>query len=161
MMGDSPIMSLDEKARPPHSTLLHVEATRAQADELWKAVTQRTKSGLPVRLTRLYSHEVPIGGDYVPQGGVTVGLQADLSSALRIAHFEVLELALSLGAKPLGRTGDEFLPHVTLGVANTFSMPEIKLSPDLLVVNEMHLAYGEVGVYGTFPRIFFTTFTNR
>lgn len=147
------IMSLDVQERPPHLTLLHVDADREVADRWWSEVLKTVEPSLPVRLTGLMFAPMSPGDYYVPEGGVYFGLEAKCTAALRQAHAKIFEAAAKFDATPIGVTGDNFSPHVTLGVLQSFP-GDVSLRSSVLGASFTgRLALGRLGSYGTFPEI--------
>jgi 2'-5' RNA ligase len=149
----SAIMSLDPRERPPHVTLLHVDADEEVATRWWNKVKTEVETSIPVSLSGLMFAPIAPGNYYVPEGGVYFGLEATNTAVLRGAHHRILQAASELAARPIGVIGDGFAPHITLGILKAFPK-HVDLSSEVLGTSfEGHLAFGRLGNYGTFPEI--------
>ncbi|WP_045742148.1 2'-5' RNA ligase family protein [Actinoplanes rectilineatus] len=138
---------------PPHITLLHAACEPAQAAEWWSAA-QRAGDTFDVERAGLVLEEVPVGNEYSPDGGVTCGVNIIRSAALNHAHEIVLAAAREAGTRPMGAAGDRFRPHITLNFFRSFPTGPIPFAaPAVSGPATARLAFGELGPFGTFPRI--------
>nr|WP_296070344.1 hypothetical protein [uncultured Actinoplanes sp.] len=146
--GPAPVNVLGPHA-PAHVSVVHFDADAGQAGRLARRVAAHPVRSLPLRIIGLLYASVPPGDYYFPQGGVYVGVEVVRRPALDALHREVLGWVREVGATPLGQVGDDFRPHVTLGIGPDAALPpwpdvptgEFTASP----------AFGELGRYGTFP----------
>lgn len=151
--GVPTIMRIDETCLP-HVTLVHVDATREQAAELWDRSVASVSPVTEVKPSGLQFGTFPPGDRYLPQGGVYVGLEAVRRTALEAAHRRVLEHARDLGLPVLSGAGEDFRPHVTLAALETTEHVAAPLPPtEVMAPFGARLAWGEMGPYGTFSRI--------
>lgn len=152
--GAGAIMSLDVEKRPPHLTLLHIDADEEEvANQWWSGVAERIEPSLSVSLTGLMFNPIEPNDYYAPEGGLYFGIEARSTSLLREAHAITLEQATKCCAKPLSGSGDRFAPHITLGILRSFPNG-ISLRSNILNVSfSGRLALGHLGNYGTFPEI--------
>ncbi|AGL21485.1 hypothetical protein [Actinoplanes sp. N902-109] len=141
--GPAPINTLGPHA-PAHVSILHF--TGGDPDRIRTRAATRTIKVKPIGL--LYAHLAP-GDYYVPQGGVYFGLELVRRPALDDLHQAALEWVKEAGAEPLGAVGDDYRPHITLGVTNQPALPDLAEVPTGEI--EVTLAFGELGPYGTFP----------
>jgi hypothetical protein len=140
----SPLMLVGATA-PPHVSVLHVDSRDGEALRAW---VRANPGPVRVTLTGLTFKPTPPGDYYVPEGGLYFGLEVVKRPDLEALHRSALEW--TRGTNPLGFVGDEFRPHLTLGVlAGRPSLPDFRAMP----TGELELtpAVGEVGPYGTFP----------
>jgi 2'-5' RNA ligase len=138
---------------PPHITLMHAECDESAARDWWEAVRPLAPA-FDVERAGVVFDQVPVGDEYVPGGGVTCGVHIVRSSALTEAHEIVLDAARRIGARPLGAIGESFRPHITLTVFRRFPDGPIPFDPAAVSGPAVgHLAFGELGDFGTFPRI--------
>ncbi|NMO56135.1 2'-5' RNA ligase family protein [Actinoplanes sp. TBRC 11911] len=143
--GPSPAHVLGSRA-PAHVSVAHFDGSPAQAASLSARVSART---LPVKIIGLLYAITPPGDYYFPAGGVYFGLEVVRRPSLDALHREVLGWIRDAGATPLGQVGDDFRPHVTLGLAES---PALPAWPDIPRGEfDATLAFGELGPYGTFP----------
>lgn len=150
----NPTMSLDTDERPPHLTLLHVECDEDVASSWWSQAKALLEPSYPITLTGLAFTPLPSGDYYVPEGGLYFGLQARYSNALRQVHLRLLDLARELGARPLEATGENFAPHITLGILQGFPVDEPPVPPEIVTATARgEPAFGHLGAYGTFPTL--------
>jgi hypothetical protein len=136
--GDAdPIMLLDAQQAPPHVSVLHA----AGALEPFGPVA------LDVRIIGLLYAVIPAGDYYVPSGGYYFGLEIVRRPDLNALHQRYLAVADG----PLGQVGDDYRPHITLGV--TARRPALPIDDVPTGTLPVTLAAGPVGPYGTFPRL--------
>jgi hypothetical protein len=141
-----PIMLLGSEA-PPHVSVVHWEAPDRIPSVVALCGRYRERT-FDVKVTGLLYTVVPAGDYYVPQGGYYFGLEIVRRPDLDALHQEFL----SAVAQPLGQVGDDFRPHITLGM--TARMPVLPPLSDLTTgIIRTTLAAGPVGPYGTFPRL--------
>ncbi|MEU8138763.1 hypothetical protein [Streptodolium elevatio] len=151
--GVPTIMRIGEQYLP-HITLLHVDAPRGSAAELWGRSVASIAPVTEVRPSGVQFGAMARGDLYLPQGGVYVGLEALRRTALEAAHRRVLEHARDLDLPVLSGAGENFRPHVTLAALETTDQVAAPLPPtDLMAPFAARLAWGEMGPYGTFSRI--------
>lgn len=152
--GHTAIMSVDATVNRPHVSLLHVDAERDEAAELWRRARAALPPEVPVSLSGLQVAPILQGDYYVPQGGVYAGLEALRLPALAHAHHEVLDLAARLSLRSLSPAGEHYRPHVTLSVLETAENVTLPVpSAELLTTFTGRPAWGELGPYGTFPEV--------
>jgi len=147
--GPAPVNTLGPHA-PAHVSVAHFDGDEAQAAEIAARVARQPATVTSVKTIGLLYAALAPGDYYVPQGGVYFGVEVVRRPGLDALHAEVLGWIAEVGARPLGAVGDDFRPHITLGVSS--GRPEL---PELgeVPVGELGvtLAYGELGPYGTFP----------
>jgi hypothetical protein len=146
--GAAPINLLGDHA-PPHVSVLHLDVDDAKAEEI-TAYAGTCLPRLIVKPIGLLFTTVPRGDYYVPQGGTYFGVEIVRRPDLNALHQDFLAFAAERGMRPLGAVGDDFRPHVTLGMtASPPGLPPLGTVP--LGEIEMTLACGFIGPYGTFP----------
>jgi 2'-5' RNA ligase len=139
---------------PPHITLLHVDCDRATADRWWRSANPLVPKDQVVQSAGLTFSPIDPGDYYVPDGGIFAGIEIVRRSTLEDAHQEVLRLARESDAKPLGAVGEDFRPHITISILDHFPVDRIPFDGKLVTSSfRCHLAYGELGSCGTFPKI--------
>src|SRR5688500_18745336 len=69
-----PYMVLGEAA-PPHVTLLHADCSQDVAQRWWSHVNKDVESTIAVLRAGLIFEAIPVGDRYVPNGGVSVGVE--------------------------------------------------------------------------------------
>jgi hypothetical protein len=149
--GPSPVNILGSHA-PAHVSLVHFDADATQAKRLARRAADYHVRSLPVRIIGLLYASVPPGDYYFPQGGVYFGVELVRRADIEELHREVLGWVLDVGASPLGQVGDDFRPHVTLGIGPSAALPPW---PDVPTGEfTATLAFGELARYGTFPGLF-------
>jgi 2'-5' RNA ligase superfamily protein len=146
--GARPLHQLGDHA-PPHVSVLHLDVPDERAAEIAARVR-------PVRITvkviGLLYVPVPAGDHYVPTGGTYFGVEVVRRPDLDALHHEYLDFAAARGMTPLGAVGDDYRPHVTLGVTEVQpALPPLDMVP--LGELTMTLAGGPIGPYGTFPTL--------
>jgi hypothetical protein len=145
-------MALGENA-PPHITLLHAECDLTAAQEWWNA-TKKIGSSLNAERAGLVLDHIPVGDEYVPEGGVSCGVSIVRTSTLNEAHGIALNGAQNVNARPLGAFGENFRPHATLTIFKAFPDGPIPFDRSAIAGGVTgRLALGELGLFGTFPRI--------
>lgn len=146
--GPAPVNTLGDHA-PAHVSVAHFEADATQAAGIAARLAGRAATVTSVKIIGLLYAVLAPGDYYVPQGGVYFGLEVVRRPGLDALHREVLGWIGEAGATPLGAVGDDYRPHVTLGVTGSPELPELGDVPvgELAVT----LASGELGPYGTFP----------
>lgn len=151
---DAPTIMCVDEVRRPHVTLLHVDCGRDEAAELWRLSAATVPTRLTVVPTCTQVAAFPVGDSYVPQGGVYAGLELLGKADLRAAHHEVLVHAAKLSLTTRTPSGENYRPHVTLGVFETVDRLSVPVpSEELMTPFAGRLAWGEMGPYGTFPTI--------
>jgi hypothetical protein len=150
--GRDPIMIVGAAA-PPHVTLLHAHCDIEGAVLWWNRVRDRLHN-VPMEPIGLLSAIVEPGDYYVPGGGVYYGLEVFRTQALAEAHEVVCGAAAALSLRGIGRTGEFFRPHVTLGVldSSTSDLPVLDANRYVGGLRGVP-ALGQLGPYGTFPKI--------
>ena len=142
--GHRPLMLLGEHA-PPHVSILHVEGDGSRFPAVVDSHRGRTFEVKPIGL--LFA-VVPPGDYYVPTGGYYFGLEVIRTPELNALHQEFL----ALGHTPLGLVGDDYRPHITLGMCSEQpSMPALEKVPTGTLTVTM--ASGPVAEFGTFPAL--------
>jgi hypothetical protein len=146
--GDQAINTLGPHA-PAHISITHFDGTREAAAKIAKLTAAHPVRHLTVKVSGLLYAPVPPGDYYVPQGGIYFGLEVVRRPDLDALHQEVLGWIAEQAATPLGNTGPDFRPHITLGMATAPALPP----PETIPTGELEatLAFGEVAAYGTFP----------
>ncbi|GIE76541.1 hypothetical protein Aph02nite_24910 [Actinoplanes philippinensis] len=145
--GHEPLMALGEKA-PPHVSVLHVDCAEEQVAGIVAATEPYRGRVFPARIIGLLYSVVPPGDYYVPTGGYYFGLEVVRNPTLDALHQEFLRL----GHPPLGLVGEDYRPHITLGMtAAPPSRPPLSLVPGGVV--DLTMASGPVGPFGTFPQL--------
>src|SRR3954454_1018389 len=135
----------------PHVTLLHADCSAEQADAWWDRASRALSRDMPVRIAGLMYSLIPQGDFYTPEGGVYFGLEVARSPQIIDAHRTTLAQAEDLGLGVWGAVGDQFAPHVTLGVCETVPRAPVMLPGELTgAAIEVSLAFGEVRRHGTF-----------
>jgi hypothetical protein len=148
-----PLMMIGEDA-PPHLTLIHITTSLAAAKVIFDRAAARLGFRLPVRLSGLMFAPIPTGDYHVPEGGIYVGLEALRTPALDFAHRFVCNEATRFGAKILTPAGDDFRPHITLGILTTYPVRPIPLPPEVVKASfNTSLRLGRLGRNGTVPDI--------
>ena len=149
----NPIMHLGDAA-PPHLSVAHVRCAESVALEWWRGLQTDLPRRVTVKLTGIIFAAIPAGDPYAPDGGVYVGLQAVRTGDLDRVHRAAVTAARAAGVELSGAFGDDYQPHVTLGLlaGPPAAMPEL---PPVSVLRPFagEFAFGELGAYGTFPRI--------
>jgi hypothetical protein len=145
--GARPLSQLGPQA-PPHVSVLHLDGP----DEEVAAYARAHPIRLRVKVIGLLYVPVPAGDYYVPTGGTYFGVEVVRRPDLDALHREYLRFAAEHGMSPLGAVGDDYRPHITLGVtAVQPALPPLDNLP--LGELEVHLAAGPIGPYGTFPTL--------
>ena len=149
----TPLMLVGAGA-PPHVTLLHIDCSFEDAQHWWRSAAPKLDSTISIQLAGLAFTPTPKGNYYVPEGGIHVGLEAVRRSNLERAHHDVIHSAEKIAGNILTPMGENFRPHVTLGVLSSPPNVALDLSPEI-VTREFHAkaALGTLGSYGTFPEI--------
>lgn len=148
--GARPLHQLGPQA-PPHVSVLHLDVPEERAGEV-AAYARANPVSLKVKVIGLLYVPVPRGDYYVPSGGTYFGVEVVRRPDLDALHREYLGFAAEHGMSPLGAVGDDYRPHVTLGVtAVQPALPPLDKVP--LGELEMRLASGPIGPFGTFPTL--------
>lgn len=149
----SALMTLGDSA-PPHVTLCHADCSSDAAELWWSSAKSRIGSSVEVQRTGLVFEAIPAGDSYVPSGGVSAGIAVVRRTEIEKAHQVALAEARKVGAKVMGAVGDDYRPHVTLGILERFPSGAVPFEPEV-VSGSMRgtLAFGVLGPYGTFPDI--------
>ncbi|MEV6848281.1 hypothetical protein [Actinoplanes sp. NPDC051411] len=148
--GARPRHLLGEQA-PPHVSVLHLDVPGERAAEIADHVAAHPRQ-ITVKVIGLLYVPVPEGDYYVPAGGTYFGVEMVRRPDLDALHHEYLDFAAARGMAPLGAVGDDYRPHVTLGVTEVQpALPPL----DMLPLGELRLilAGGPIGAYGTFPTL--------
>jgi hypothetical protein len=149
--GPSPVNVLGDHA-PSHVSVLHFEAGAEQAERIERRTADHHVRTLRMKIIGLLYASVPPGDYYFPQGGVYFGVELVRRPGLDALHREVLGWVRDVGGVPLGQIGDDFRPHVTLGIGPHAVLPA---GPDLPSGEfEATLAFAELASYGTFPALY-------
>ncbi|MGR7000607.1 hypothetical protein ACU686_25415 [Yinghuangia aomiensis] len=144
----------------PHVTLLHVDATREQAAELWDRSLASLAATVEVHPTGIQLGAYAPDDVYLPDGGVYVGIEALRRTDLAAEHLSALGHARDLGLRVLSGADEAFRPHVTLATLKPTDHVAALLPPaELLVPFTARPAWGEMGPYGTFSVIEATALT--
>ncbi|MEU4557932.1 2'-5' RNA ligase family protein [Actinoplanes sp. NPDC023936] len=145
--GREPLMLLGDEA-PPHVSVLHVDCADDRVPAIVAAAHPYRERSFEVTVTGLLYAVVPPGDYYVPSGGYYFGLEVIRRPGLDALHREFL----GLGMPPLGLVGEDYRPHITLGVtARPPVLPPLERVPTGSL--RMTMASGPVGPYGTFPAL--------
>jgi hypothetical protein len=145
--GHEPLMLLGEDA-PPHVSVLHVDCSEDRAAAIVAATAAHRGRTFPAKIIGLLYSVVPPGDYYVPTGGYYFGLEVIRSPVLDALHQQFL----SLGHQPLGLVGEDYRPHITLGMtAAPPSRPPLSKVPTGVV--HLTMTSGPVGPFGTFPHL--------
>jgi hypothetical protein len=148
--GARPVHVLGDQA-PPHVSVLHLDVPDERAGEI-AAYVRAHPVRRRVKVIGLLYVPVPAGDYYVPSGGTYFGVEMVRRPDLDALHREYLGFAADRGMSPLGAVGDDYRPHVTLGVtAVQPGLPPLDKVP--LGELEVRLASGPIGPYGTFPTL--------
>jgi hypothetical protein len=148
--GAQPLHQLGDHA-PAHVSVLHLDVDDERASAVAKYADLHPVR-LKVKVIGLLFVPVPPGDYYVPTGGTYFGVEIVRRPDLDALHREYLRLASESGIDPLGAVGDDYRPHVTLGVtAVQPALPPLDKVP--LGELEVTLASGPIGPYGTFPTL--------
>ncbi|MFC3741702.1 2'-5' RNA ligase family protein [Paractinoplanes deccanensis] len=143
--GHQPLMLLGEKA-PPHVSVLHVDCPGDQTAGIAAATAPHRSRTFKATIIGLLYTLIPPGDYYVPAGGHYFGLEIIRSPELDALHQEFLRL----GHTPLGLVGDDYRPHITLGVtAGPPSLPPLSTVPTGTL--RLTMRSGPIGPFGTFP----------
>ena len=148
--GARPVHQLSDHA-PPHVSVLHLDVDDDRGPEIAE-FTAAKQVTLTVKVIGLLYAPVPKGDYYVPDGGIYFGVEIVRRPDLDGLHQAFLDFAATRGMTPLGAVGDDYRPHVTLGVTEVQpALPPL----DMLPLGELHmtLASGPIGPYGTFPTL--------
>ena len=147
--GPSRVNTLGDHA-PAHVSVAHFDGDATQAGRIAARLAGRAAPVTSVKIIGLLYAVVAPGDYYVPQGGVYFGLEVVRRPDLDALHSEVLGWIGEAGARPLGAVGDDYRPHITLGVSG--GRPELPELSDVPVGElGVTLASGLLGPYGTFP----------
>lgn len=149
----SPLMVIGANA-PPHVTLLQIDCSFDDAHLWWMRAAPKLDSTISIQLAGLLLTPVPKGNYHTPEGGIHVGLEAVRRSDLERAHSYTVHSADKIDGSRLTPDGEDFRPHVTLGVLSSF--PSVALDLPLEIVTRRFnakAALGTLGNYGTFPEI--------
>lgn len=145
--GREPLMLLGGQA-PPHLSVLHFDCADDRIPAIAAATAPHRGRTFEVKVIGLLYSVVPAGDHYVPAGGYYFGIEVTRRPDLDALHREFLEL----DAPPLGAVGDDFRPHLTLGMtARPPALPPLETVPSGLI--PMTMASGRIGPYGTFPEL--------
>lgn len=151
--ASAPLMALGPDA-PPHVTLCHAHCSHDTADAWWSAVKGAVTQDLTLDRCGLIFQPIPAGDFYVPSGGVSAGVEITRRDDLNRAHLATLDAARRLKAEPIGAVGEDFRPHITLGIMAAFPTGPVPFASGLVMgAVSGRLALGELGPCGTFPRI--------
>jgi hypothetical protein len=148
--GPSPVHVLGRHA-PAHVSVAHFDGTPAQASAVALHLAGYPTRTLPMKIIGLLYASTPPGDYYFPEGGVYFGLEVVRRPPLNALHHEGLGWIREAGATPLGQVGDDFRPHVTLGLAAAPALPPWPEIPHGEF--DATVALGELGPYGTFPTL--------
>lgn len=153
IISGRPAVMVVGPAAPPHVTLLHARCDDLEAGSWWHGVRDHL-GPMHVEPIGLMTAVLPPGDFYVPDGGTYFGLEVFRTQALADAHDAVLSGAAALGLEAIGRVGEYFRPHVTLGVLE-------RSATDIPIVDVSRFTgrlsgspvLGRLGPHGTFPHI--------
>ncbi|MFF0373330.1 2'-5' RNA ligase family protein [Actinoplanes missouriensis] len=145
--GREPLMLLGDDA-PPHVSVLHADCADDRIPEMVTAAHPYRERSFEVTVIGLLYAVVPPGDYYVPSGGYYFGLEVIRRPGLDELHREFL----GLGMPALGLVGEDFRPHITLGVTTQPpALPPLERVPAGSL--RMTMASGPVGPFGTFPEL--------
>ncbi|MFF5077937.1 hypothetical protein ACFY36_12860 [Actinoplanes sp. NPDC000266] len=143
--GHRPLMLLGDDA-PPHVSVLHVDCADEQVAGIVAATVPHRGRVFEAKVIGLLYSVIAPGDYYVPSGGCYFGLEVIRTPELDALHQEFLRL----GHPPLGLVGDDYRPHITLGVtAEPPSLPALSTVPTGVL--RLTMFSGPVGPVGTFP----------
>jgi hypothetical protein len=139
---------------PPHVSILHVDCHYDDARSWWEAVRDDLPTRIVITTTALAFAPIPKGNHYVPEGGVYYGLEVLRHRHLEAAHDHTVRVSNAVGATILSDAGENFRPHITLGILASSPCGRVDLPTELVSASfPGSLAFGELGAYGTFPKI--------
>ncbi|XVV08237.1 hypothetical protein ACQP2X_25660 [Actinoplanes sp. CA-131856] len=145
--GHRPLMLLGDDG-PPHVSVLHVDCGDEQVAGIVAATAAYREQVFEAKVIGLLYTVIAPGDYYVPSGGYYFGVEVIRSPGLDALHQEFLRL----GHPPLGLVGEDFRPHVTLGVtAEPPALPDLATVPTGVL--RLTMSSGPVGPFGTFPRL--------
>jgi hypothetical protein len=154
----APLMKLHHQQSPPHVSVAHFESAEQSAISLWESLPVDSGTDISLGFAGIMFSRIPVGDQYVPEGGVYVGLECKNSEALRSFHADVAARLTSAQHRILSPSGADYRPHLTLGVLRTPPDGPIPLPGDVLDEQfACRAALGRLGPYGTFPQIIATT----
>lgn len=138
---------------PPHVTIAHLECDEETAITWWNEAAAPRHDLVDLRLSGLMFAPIAIGSYYAPEGGKYFGFEVVRTDELERLQRQVLE-ALPAGSTALTSGGHDYLPHMTLGIFTDAPTLAIELPESIVnATTSGALALGELGAYGTFPRI--------
>jgi hypothetical protein len=141
-------------ASPPHVSILHVDCRYDDARSWWEAVRADSSTRIVITTTALAFAPIPKGNYYVPEGGVYYGLEVLRHRHLEAAHDRAVRASNVVGATILSDAGENFRPHITLGILAGAPCGCVDVPTELVSASfPGSLTFGELGAYGTFPKI--------
>jgi hypothetical protein len=145
------LMVLGDDA-PAHLSLAHFDCTGSAAESCWNNFSRESPASVRVDLVSLAFQPRLPGDYYVPEGGISVSLEAECTDNLKDLHALAAKAAGEVGATILGSRF--FRPHVSLAVLRETKIGQLEFMPAVIRSSFTgHMALGSLGPYGTFPRI--------
>jgi hypothetical protein len=138
---------------PPHVTIAHVDCDESVAREWWRKSVATAPTDVELRLSGVKFEPKSVGSFYNPAGGVSFSIEATRTDELDDVQRTVLG-ALPPGPTVMTGVGEQYAPHMSLGVFESTPHLKLELPPRIVMASTRgFLALGEVGAYGTFPRL--------
>jgi hypothetical protein len=137
---------------PAHLSLAHFDCTWSAAESCWNNFSRESPTSVRVDLVSLALQPRSPGDYYVPEGGISVSLEAECADHLTHLHELATKAAEEVGATILGRR--VFRPHVTLAVLRGPKIGHLDFVPAVIQSSFTgRMALGSLGPYGTVPSI--------
>jgi hypothetical protein len=137
---------------PAHLSLVHFDCTRSAAESCWNNFSRESPTSVRVDLISLALQPRSPGDYYVPEGGVSISLEAECADRLTHLHELATKAAEEVGATIIGRRA--FRPHVSLAILREPKIGHLDFVPTVIRSSFTgHIALGSLGPYGTFPSI--------
>jgi 2'-5' RNA ligase len=150
-MSADALMVLGDDA-PAHLTLAHFDGTWSAAESCWNNFSRASPTSVRVELVSLTIQPRPPGDYYIPEGGISVSLEAERTDYLTRLHELAAKAAEEVGATILGHR--LFRPHVSLAVLRETEIGQLDFMPAIIRSSFTgRVALGSLGPYGTFPSI--------
>jgi hypothetical protein len=137
---------------PAHLSLAHFDCAWRAAESCWNNFSRGSPISVRVDLVSLALQPRSPGDYYVPEGGISVSLEAECTDDLTHLHELATKAAEEVGATILGRRA--FRPHVSLAVLRETKIGQLDFVPEVIRSSFTgRIALGRLGPYGTFPAI--------